>query len=64
MKTTEDYVKITPYLVVALKDWRTLVHHLAENPTPVQILVSEYTNYLQYIDSCLLEAEGVIAPVI
>ena len=51
-KTTEDYVKITPYLVAALEDWRKLVHHLAENQTPVQILVSEYPDYLHYTDGC------------
>ena len=62
MKTKEDYVKITPYLVPALKDWQTLAHHLAENPTPLQILVSEYHNYLQYTDTCLLGSGGVITP--
>ena len=62
MKTTEEYVKITPYLVAALKDRRILVHHLADNPRPVQILVGEYPDYLQYTDSCLLEAGGAITP--
>ena len=58
MKTTEDHVKITLYLVAALKYWRTLVHHLAEKPTKAQILVSEYTYYLQYTDACLVGAWG------
>ena len=41
------------------------MHHLTENPTPVQILVSEYPNYLQYTDAFLLgEGVGVITPVI
>ena len=42
MKMVEGDVKITPYLVAVLKGWQILVHHLAENPTPAQILVSEY----------------------
>ena len=54
MKITEEYVKITPYLVTALKDWRTWVHHLVENPTLVQILVSEHPDYLRFTDTCLL----------
>ena len=62
IKTSQDYVKIIPYLVAALKDWQILVHHLAENPTLVQILVSEYTDYLQYIDTCQLGPGGVIKP--
>ena len=35
------------------------MHHLAENPTSVQIIVSEYINYLKYTDSCILVAGGV-----
>ena len=45
-----------------MKDWRTLAHHLAENPTPLKILVSEYHNYLQYTYTCLLGSGGVITP--
>ena len=41
MKTIETYIKITLYLVAALKYWRTLVQNLSKNPTPVQILVRE-----------------------
>ena len=46
IKTTEAYIKITPYLVVALKYLSTLVQHLAENTRPVQILVRKYPYYL------------------
>ena len=46
----------------ALKYWRTLVHNLAENPTAVQILVSEYPDYLHYTYTCILEAWAVIKP--
>ena len=38
MKTAEDYVKITPYIVAALKDWRTLMNRLAENQHPYKYL--------------------------
>ena len=64
MKATEDYVKITLYQVAALKDWRLLMHHLSENPTPVQILVSEYLDYLQYTYACQLVLDGLITPVL
>ena len=36
--------------------------HIVENPTPVQIIVSEYPYYLKYTDTYLLVAGGVIAP--
>ena len=58
MKTTQDYKKITPYLVAELKDRQTLVHHLAKNPTPVKKLASEYPDYLKCIDSFLLGSGG------
>ena len=62
IKTTEEYVTITLYIVSALKYWQILVHHLAENPTPVQIVVIKYPDCLQYIDICQLGAGRVIAP--
>ena len=62
LRTTTKTVKITPELRSALKDWKTLVQHLATNPTPVQLLVSEYPNYIQYTDACKLGAGGVITP--
>ena len=63
MKMTEEPEKITLYLVAELKDWRKLVNHLADNPTQVQIIVGEYTYYLQYIDAYkLLTGGGVITP--
>ena len=62
MKTTEAYIKITPYFVSEVKDCSTLKQYLAKNPTPVQILVIYYLDYLQYIDACNLGLGGVFAP--
>ena len=64
MKATEDYVNITPYLIAALKDCQTLVHHLPENPKPVQLLFSEYPSYLHYTDTWQLGVGGVIVLVL
>ena len=39
------------------------MQHLGQNPTPVQLLVSTYPNYIQYTDACkLVGAGGVITP--
>ena len=40
----------------------TLLQNLAENPTPVQTLVSKYPDYLQYTDACRLVSGGVTTP--
>ena len=55
-------VKLTPYLKQALRDWRTIVQHLAAHPTPVGLLVPGNPNFLEYIDACRLGAGGVITP--
>ena len=62
LQTKTETVTLTPYLKSALRDWRTLVQHLGKNPTPVQLLVSTYPNYIQYTDACKLGAGGVITP--
>ena len=35
---------------------------MGTHPTPVQVLVSNYPNYIQYTDACALGAGGVITP--
>jgi hypothetical protein len=62
LKNPVKPICITAALRSALLDWRTLVQHLGKNPTPVQLLVTEYPNYLQYTDACKLGAGGVITP--
>ena len=62
MRTTTKTVTLTPLIKTTLQDWRTLVNHLGKNPTPVQLLVSDYLNYIQYTDACALGAGGVITP--
>ncbi len=62
MQDQKYFVKITDELRQTLKDWKTLVQHLALHPTPVQLLVTNYPNILQYTDACKLGAGGVIVP--
>ena len=57
-----DHVTITPFLRQTLQDWKTLIKAVATMPTPVQLLVPEFPNYLQYTDACSLGAGGIIAP--
>ena len=46
------------YILAALKDRRTLVHRLSDNPTPVKIIVSEYPDYLYYTEACKIGNRG------
>ena len=62
LQTTKSTIRLTPYLKSTLRDWRTFVQQLATIPTPVQLLVPENPNYIQYTDSCKLGAGGVITP--
>ena len=62
MKTPSRYIKVTPLLQQTLQDWRSLVQHLAKHPTPVQLLVNNYSNYIQFSDACGLGSGGVITP--
>ena len=62
MKTTAKHIPITPELIQTLKDWRTLIQLMTSNPTPVQLLVSEFPNIIEYTDACKLGAGGVITP--
>ena len=54
LKNPVKPIHITAALLLALLDWCTFVQHLGKNPTPVQLLVTEYPNYLQYTDACKL----------
>ena len=62
LKTIPKSVKLTPYLKMTLRDWRTLVQQLAQHPTPIQFLVRNYPSYIQYTDACKLGVVGVITP--
>ncbi len=57
-----SWIKITGELKQILSDWKVLVKILASTPTPVQLLVTDYPNYIQYTDACKLGAGGVITP--
>jgi len=46
LKNPVKTICITAALCSALQDWRTLVQHLGKHPTPVQLLVTEYPNFL------------------
>eukprot|EP00957_Ditylum_brightwellii_P177435 13515176-Ditylum_brightwellii.AAC.1 len=43
----------------AIKDWRTITHHMRKHPTSVLQLVSNYPHYLGYTNACKLGAGGV-----
>ena len=62
MQKPSKFIKITPLLQQTLQDWRTLVQHLAQHPTPVQLLVSDYPNFILFSNACGLGAGGVVAP--
>jgi len=62
MRTTTKTVTLTLPIKATLKDWQTLVQHLVKKTTPVQLLVSNYPNYMQYTNTCGLGAGGVITP--
>ena len=61
-KTTTSNLTMTEHMNLDFMYWQTLVHNLSTNPTPVQVLVSKYPNYIQYKNSYMLGSGGVINP--
>lgn len=59
---TPSFITITQTLKQTLHDWRAVVQHLSKYPTPVQLLVPKYPNFIQYTDACVLGAGGIICP--
>jgi len=51
LKTTKDFIVITPELRQTLKDWRTLIQHMTSKP-----------KIIEYTDACKLGAGSVITP--
>ena len=62
LQTTSKQIPIKEQLKASLKDLQTLVQRLGAHPTPVQFLVSEYPNYIQYTNACKFGAGGIITP--
>ena len=62
MQGSKPYIRITKQLRSAILDWRPLIRDLSKNPTPVQLLVSDFPHYILYTDSCKLGAGGVVTP--
>mgnify|MGYP003334029408 CR=1 FL=1 len=60
LKGTPPFITISPILKAALLDWRTIIHHFARFPTPVQLLVPQPPNFLVYTDACFLG--GITCP--
>ena len=60
MHGNPTFIRLTPILISTFKDWRTLVQDLANNPTPILLLVADYPNFIQYTDACGIGAGGVI----
>ena len=62
MQGSKPYVRITKQLRSAILDWRPLIRDLANHPTPVRLLVSDFPQYVLYTDSCKIGAGGVVTP--
>jgi len=58
----DDIVIITDHLKAKLLDWRALVNSFKTTPTPVQLLLADWPNYINYTDSCGIGAGGVATP--
>eukprot|EP00957_Ditylum_brightwellii_P115641 8820854-Ditylum_brightwellii.AAC.1 len=52
-------VILTPMPREAIKDWRTIIHHMRKHLISVLQLVSDFSHYLGYANACKLGAEGV-----
>ena len=62
LQGTKPYIKITKQLKAVILDWRPLIRDLANTPTPVKLLVTDWPNYILYTDSCKIGAGGVVMP--
>ena len=49
-------------LKITLLDWRTIIRKLTTSPTPMQLLVPNYPDLLQYMDACGLSCGGILSP--
>jgi len=58
----DDIVITTDHLKATLLDWRALVNSFRITPTPVQLLLADWPNYIHYTDSCGIGAGGVATP--
>ena len=53
------FIHMTEDLKECLSDWKTILRHLATNPTHVLQLVDGFPDYLGYTDACGKGAGGV-----
>ena len=56
------YVIIDAYLAETLKDWRTIIHYMKNNPCSVLQLVTDFPNFIGFSDACKLGAGGIWSP--
>ena len=54
-----EFINITTELKQILGDWRYFIKYMARNPTSVFQLVSEYPDYIGYVDACKLGTGGI-----
>ena len=59
MRGDPDFITITPNLRQRLKDWRCLVHCMANDPTSEMQLIMRPPSHISYTDSCKLNTRGV-----
>jgi hypothetical protein len=57
-----SYVKIDDYLANTLRDWRTIIHHMKNNPISVKQLIADIPNFVGFSDACKLGAGGIWSP--
>ena len=58
----DDIVHITEHLKATLQDWRALVNSFKTTPTPIELLLADWPNYINYTDACGIGAGGVATP--
>jgi hypothetical protein len=59
MKGDPKFVTLTPYLKQTLSDWRYLLRAMTTNPAHVKQLVTNYPDYIGYVDACKKGVEGI-----
>eukprot|EP00957_Ditylum_brightwellii_P121586 9272161-Ditylum_brightwellii.AAC.3 len=56
---SKTHVKHTPLLRKTLKAWCSIIHHMHKHPTSALQLVANYSDNINYSDTCKLDTGGV-----
>jgi len=55
-------ILLTEHLKATLLDWHALVKAFKTTPIPLQLLLTDWPNCINYTDSCGIGAGGVATP--